>query len=156
MKKDNEKIEHVPSQDYGESQNTPYCITRRYALTFDESVQNLKNGLEELGFDIVGEFDVQHYLSHKIKKMPKHLILSVCEMETATKLITNDIQMGILFPCNVSVKEVEDNSFVEIAIEDTDTTWASSLKLEIVDIAKNTKATLKKVLDMIDQSHYKL
>jgi uncharacterized protein (DUF302 family) len=156
MEKSNEKIGEIPSQDYGESQNTPYCITRRYGLTFDETVQNLKNGLEELGFDIVGEFDVQHYLISKIEKMPKHLILLVCEMETATKLITNDIQMGILFPCNVSVKEVENNSVVEIAIEDTDTTWASSLKWEIMDIAKNTKATLKKVLDNIEQNHFKL
>lgn len=156
MEKSNEKIGQVPSQDYGESQNTPYCITRRYGLTFDETVQNLKNGLEELGFDIVGEFDVQHYLSSKIEKMPKHLILLVCEVETATKLITNDIQMGILFPCNVSIKEVEDKSVVEIAIEDTDKTWSASMKSEIQDIAKNTKATLKKVLDMINKSHFKL
>ncbi|MGY8915095.1 MAG: DUF302 domain-containing protein [Flavobacteriales bacterium] len=156
MEKRNEKMGKVDSQDYGESQNTPYCTTRRYGLTFDETVQNLKIGLEKLGFDIVGEFNVQDYLSSKIEKMPKHLILLVCEKETATKLITNDIQMGILFPCNVSIKEVEHNSIVEIAIEDTDTTWASSLKLEIQDIAKNTKRTLKKVLDDIEQNHFKL
>ena len=88
--------------------------------------------------------------------MPKHLILLVCEKETASELITNDIQMGILFPCNVTVKEVQDNSAIEIAIEDTDTTWAASMKSEIHDIAKNTKATLAKVLDNIGQTHVKL
>lgn len=156
MEKSKDKMQKVDSQDYGESQNTPYCITRRYGLSFDESVKNLKNGLEKLGFDIVAEFDVQHYLSSKIEKMPKHLILMVCEKETASKLITNDIQMGILFPCNVSIKEVEDNSVVEIAVEDTDITWSASMKSEIQDIAKNTKAILKKVFDMIDQTHFKL
>jgi uncharacterized protein (DUF302 family) len=146
----------VDSQDYGESQNTPYCITRRYGQTYEQTVENLKNGLEKLGFDIVGEFNVQHYLKSEIEKMPRHLILLVCEKETASKLITNDIQMGMLFPCNVSVKEIQNNSAVEIAIEDTDTTWAASMKSEIQEIAKNTKAILIKVLDSIEQSNFKL
>ncbi len=156
MENGKEKTKEIPGQDYGESQNTPYCITRRYGQTFEQTVENLKSGLEKLGFDIVGEFDVQQYLKSKIEKMPKHLILLVCEKETASKLITNDIQMGILLPCNVSVKEVMDNQTVEIAIEDTDKTWATSMKKEINEIAKNTKATLTKVLDNIEQSNFKL
>lgn len=156
MENGKEKTKEIPSQDYGESQNTPYCITRRYGQTFEQTVENLKNGLEKLGFDIVGEFDVQEYLKTKMEKMPRHIILLVCEKETASKLITNDIQMGVLFPCNISVKEVKDNSSVEIAIEDTDTTWAASMKSEIQDIAKDTKVTLTKVLDGIEQSQFKL
>jgi uncharacterized protein (DUF302 family) len=156
MENNGEKSKEIHSQDYGESQNTPYCITRRYGQTFEQTVKNLKSGLEKLGFDIVGEFDVQQYLKSQIEKMPRHTILLVCEKETATKLITNDIQMGILLPCNVSAKEVMDNQTVEIAIEDTDKTWATSMKREINEIAKNTKATLTKVLDNMEQSHFKL
>ena len=39
MKKDNEKIEQVPSQDYEESRNTTYCINRRFgSMIFEETV----------------------------------------------------------------------------------------------------------------------
>ena len=156
MENNDKKSKEVPDQDYGESRNTPYCITRRYGHTFDQTVKKLKSGLEELGFDVVGEFDVQKYLKSQMEEMPKHTILLVCEKETASQLISNDIQMGILLPCNVSVKEVMDNQTVEIAIEDTDKTWAPSMKREVSEMAKNTKATLTKVLDNMEQSHFKL
>jgi uncharacterized protein (DUF302 family) len=64
--------------------------------------------------------------------------------------------MSILFPCNITIKEVEDNSIIEVSIEDTDTTWSSSIKKDVMDVAKNTKETLKKVLDNIEQLHVKL
>ena len=157
MENDNKKNKQVSQQDYLESQNTPYCITRRFgSITFEETVQNVKNNLAKLGLDLVGEFDVKQYLDSSFEKMPRHLILMVCETETASKLISSDIQMSILFPCNITIKEVEDNSIIEVSIEDTDTTWSSSIKKDVMDVAKNTKETLKKVLDNIEQLHVKL
>jgi uncharacterized protein (DUF302 family) len=157
MENDNKKNKQVSQQDYLESQNTPYCITRRFgSMTYEETVQNVKNNLAKLGLDLVGEFDVKQYLDSSFIKMPRHLILMVCETETASKLISSDIQMSILFPCHVTIKEVEDNSIIEVSIEDTDTTWSSSMKKDVMDVAKNTKETLKKVLDNIEQLHVKL
>jgi uncharacterized protein (DUF302 family) len=157
MENDNKKNKQVSQQDYLESQNTPYCITRRFgSMTYEETVQNVKNNLAKLGLDLVGEFDVKQYLDSSFEKMPRHLILMVCETETASKLISSDIQMSILFPCNITIKEVEDNSIIEVSIEDTDTTWSSSIKKDVMDVAKNTKETLKKVLDNIEQLHVKL
>ncbi|MBJ7882585.1 DUF302 domain-containing protein [Gelidibacter salicanalis] len=157
MENVNKKNKQVSQQDYSESQNTAYCITRRFgSITFEETVQNVKNNFTKLGLDLVGEFDVKQYLDSSFEKMPRHLILMVCETETASKLISSDIQMSILFPCHVTIKEVEDNSIIEVSIEDTDTTWSSSMKKDVMDVAKNTKETLKKVLDNIEQLHVKL
>ena len=125
-------------------------------MTFEETVQNVKNGLAKSGIDIVGEFDVKKYLNSRFKKIPQHLILMVCETEMASKLISSDIQMSILFPCNVTIKEVEDNSIIEVSIEDTETTWSSSMKKAVMDVAKNTNDTLKKLLDNIEQLNVKL
>jgi uncharacterized protein (DUF302 family) len=75
----------------------------------------------------------------------------VCETEMASKLIASDIQMSILFPCNITIKEVEDNSIIEVSIEDTDTTWSPSFKTAVADVAKKTNKTLKKVLDNIEK-----
>tara|TARA_R110002049_G_scaffold116099_1_gene268414 strand:+ start:13056 stop:13529 length:474 start_codon:yes stop_codon:yes gene_type:complete len=157
MENGKEKNKQVSKQDYSESQNTPYCITRRFgSMTFEETVQNVKNGLAKLGFDIVGEFDVKKYLDARFEKMPRHLILMVCETETASKLISNDIQMSILFPCHVTIKEVEDKAIMEVSIEDTDTTWSSSMKKDVMEAAKSTKNTLKKLLDNIEHPNVKL
>jgi uncharacterized protein (DUF302 family) len=129
MENDNEKNKQVSQQNYSESQNTPYCITRRFgSMTFEETVQNVKNSLAKFGIDLVGEFDVKQYLNSRFNKMPRHLILMVCETEMASKLISSDIQMSILFPCNLTIKDVGDNSIIEVSIEDTETTWSSSMK----------------------------
>jgi uncharacterized protein (DUF302 family) len=157
MENDNEKNKQVSQQNYSESQNTPYCITRRFgSMTFEETVQNVKNSLAKFGIDLVGEFDVKQYLNSRFNKMPRHLILMVCETEMASKLISSDIQMSILFPCNLTIKDVGDNSIIEVSIEDTETTWSSSMKKDVMDVAKNTKETLKKALDNIEQLNVKL
>ena len=64
--------------------------------------------------------------------------------------------MSVLFPCNITVKEVEDNTIIEVSIEDTDITWSSAKKKEIMEVAKNTKNILKKLLDTIEQQNVKL
>jgi uncharacterized protein (DUF302 family) len=157
MENDKEKNKQVSQQNYSESRNTTYCITRRFgSMTFEETVQNVKNNLAKLGIDLVGEFDVKQYLDSSFDKMPRHLILMVCNTEMASNLISSDIQMSILFPCNITIKEVEDNSIIEVSIEDTDTTWSPSFKTDVADVAKKTKKTLKKVLDNIEKLHVKL
>ncbi|TVZ27086.1 hypothetical protein JM83_2103 [Gillisia sp. Hel_I_86] len=80
----------------------------------------------------------------------------VCETETTSKLIASDIQMSILFPRHITIKEVEDNSVIEVSIENPYTTWSFSMKKDVMDVAKNTKSTLIKVLDNIEQLHMKL
>jgi uncharacterized protein (DUF302 family) len=157
MENGNKKNKQVSQQDYSESRNTTYCITRRFgSMTFEETVQSVKNNLAKLGIDLVGEFDVKKYLNSSFDKMPRHLILMVCETEMASKLIASDIQMSILFPCNITIKEVEDNSIIEVSTEDTDTTWSPSFKTDVANVAKKTKKTLKKVLDNINQLNVKL
>ena len=116
----------------------------------------MKNQIERSGLDIVSELDVKEYLGTKIKDMPNHLILLVCDQDTASDLIDNDIQMSILFPCNVTIKEVEDESVVEVSMEDTSVTWSSSLKKDVEEIAKKTKENLKTVLNNIGPTNVKL
>ncbi len=88
--------------------------------------------------------------------MPEHLILMVCNQDTAANLMAIDIQMSILFPCNVTVKEVEDNTVIEVSIEDTDTTWSPSFKTDVADVANKTKEALKGILSNIGRTNFKL
>ncbi|WP_421804089.1 DUF302 domain-containing protein [Flagellimonas sp.] len=156
MAKNEEHKKKTAQQNYRESMNTSYCVRRRYNLTFEEAIDNVKNQLKKSGLDIVSEFDVKEYLGSIMKDMPNHFILLVCDRNTASELIANDIQMGILFPCNVTIKEVEDKSVVEVSMEDTSVTWSSSLKKDVEEIAKKTKENLEKVLSNIGPTNVKL
>ena len=156
MAKNGNNKQKASQQNYSESMNTRYCVTRRYNLTFGEAVQNVRDQLEKSGFDIVSELDVKEYLSSKMEDMPEHIILMVCNRDTASNLMANDIQMSILFPCNVTVKEVEDSTVIEVSIEDTDTTWSSSFKTDVADIANKTKEALKNILSNIGRTNVKL
>jgi uncharacterized protein (DUF302 family) len=156
MAKKDEHGGKVAQQDYSESMNAPLGVTRRYNLTFREGVTNVKTQLERSGFDIVLDFDVKEYLGTKMKNMPNHLILLICNRDMASELIAKDVQASILFPCRVTIKEVMDESVVEVSVEDISVTWSPYLKKSVGGTVKKVQETLIKVLDHIGPMNVKL
>ncbi len=157
MESNKKKIPKVPHQNYTESRNTPYCITRRYgSVTFDESLSNLKNSLQKADFDIIAEMDIEKYLGDYVKGLARHKVLMVCNKKTAAELVSHDLQITTLLPCKISVKELKEESLVEVVIEDIQTTWSTSEKSEIKKLAKDVKQSLTDILDSIEQLNIKL
>ena len=64
--------------------------------------------------------------------------------------------MTTLIPCKISIKEVEDNSIIEVSIEDIEKTWSFSEKPEIKKISAEIKKALTDLLDFIGPKNFKL
>ncbi|MUP47545.1 DUF302 domain-containing protein [Gramella sp. BOM4] len=144
----------MKNQNYTESQHTAYCISQRYgSQPFSEILNNVRGALKKRELDILLELNLKDYLKDHLKDMPSHVILSVCNPETASNAISKDAQTGIFLPCSVTVKEVE-RDIVEVSIEDTGITWSPSK--ELTQIAKKTTETLKGILSEVEQPGMKL
>ena len=154
MEKKNPANKEIKNQNYTESQHTVYCVSQRYgSLPYSEIVDNVKGALKKREFDILLELNLKDYLKGHLKDMPSHVILSVCNPETASLAISKDPQTGIFLPCSVTVKEVA-QGMVEVSIEDTSITWSPSK--ELTQIAKKTTETLQAILSEIEQPRMKL
>ncbi len=157
MENSADKKQRLQSQNYTESRNTSYSIVRRYgSITFDEALTQLRDNLKNRDFDIVAEMDVKKYLKDYIKNIPQLRIIMVCHKKTAANLLSNDIQMTALVPCEISIKAIDDTSLIEVSIEDVETSWAISNNTEIAKLAKKTKQNLSEILDYIGPGNVKL
>lgn len=81
-----------------------YGISKQTMLPFDEAVAKVTDLLKTQGFGILMQIDVQQKIKEKLNKdMEKYLILGACHPPSAYDALQNEIEIGLLLPCNVIV-----------------------------------------------------
>ena len=81
---------------------------------FDEALTKVKAALKAVGFGVLTEIDLQATMQEKIdKSIPQHVILGACNPTLAGQALDADPTIGVLLPCNVVVREVDDGVTVE-------------------------------------------
>ncbi|HUX37568.1 MAG TPA: DUF302 domain-containing protein [Rectinemataceae bacterium] len=99
-----------------------YNNSRRLSLSWDEALAAVKAGLKAQGFGVLTEIDMQTTLREKIgAKIGRYLILGACNPGFANKAIAAEGRIGVLLPCNVLVRELEDASVEVVAINPAET-----------------------------------
>jgi len=85
---------------------THYAISRETSLPFEEAVEKARALLQEAGYGILSEIDVQAKLKEKldIEREP-YLILGACNPPLANEGLNAEPELGTLLPCNVVVYE---------------------------------------------------
>ncbi|MEQ8582819.1 MAG: DUF302 domain-containing protein [Marinoscillum sp.] len=68
------------------------------------------------GFGVLTEIDIQATMKKKLEKdyLP-HLILGACNPVFADKVLSVDQHISLMLPCNVTIRELEDQE-VEVAV----------------------------------------
>lgn len=84
--------------------NCAYGFGRTVAADFGETVRRVRQALQEEGFGILSEIDVQAKLKEKLGvDFRPYLILGACNPRFAFEALTYEIDLGLLLPCNVVV-----------------------------------------------------
>ena len=76
----------------------------------------VEDALKAEGFGVLTEIDIQAAMKKKLDKdyLP-HLILGACNPVFADKVLSVDQHISLMLPCNVTIRQVENND-VEVAI----------------------------------------
>jgi len=93
--------------------NRPYGRMVEIDAGFDEAVELVTAALKEQGFGVLTTIEVDRVLKDKIGvDRDRYVILGACNPELANRGLDADIDLGLLLPCNVVVREEEGRRFV--------------------------------------------
>lgn len=95
-----------------------YTIQTPVSGDFDEVVDTTIVALEDEGFGVLCDIDVQATFEKKLGEgFHQYRILGACNPALAHEGLTEEIELGALLPCNVIVYETEDGEVVVSAVD---------------------------------------
>jgi uncharacterized protein (DUF302 family) len=83
-----------------------YGYVRDVALPFEEAIAKTEAALKTEGFGVLCQIDIQAKLKEKLGvDFPRYVILGACNPPVAYQALQQEINVGLLLPCNVVVYE---------------------------------------------------
>lgn len=126
-------------------------MTNRYGFgttlqcSYEEAVSQVKEALKAEGFGVLTEIDVCQTLHEKVGvEMGPYLILGACNPGLAHRALEQEPEIGLLLPCNVVIRAVEQGYRVEIA--DPETLLGVTGNEQLGAVAGEAKQHLQRVI----------
>ena len=95
--------------------DTTYQFSARVPLTYDDAVARVTAELKKEGFGVLTEIDVKATLKQKLDvEFRRYTILGACNPVLAHQALQEELEIGLLLPCNVIVYEVNGGSVISI------------------------------------------
>ncbi len=92
-------------------QKQKYGFSRTVEIPFDSAIKKIRAALKELGFGVLSEIDIKEKLKENLDvDFRRYTILGACNPSLAYKTLQEDLEIGLLLPCNVIAYEADDAS----------------------------------------------
>lgn len=123
-----------------------YGTTVTTQLPFKEAVSRTRAALQDQGFGVLTEIDVQSTLKTKLDcDMEPYLILGACNPRLAHAALEVEREIGLLLPCNVVVRSVDGRTMVSALDPQVMVTLPD--RPELQPVASDAAARLRAALD---------
>lgn len=100
----------MPAQ---EQQHSNYGYSRTLDVPYSEAVRRAHEALKAEGFGVLCEIDIKEKLKEKLDvDFRNYVILGACNPALAHQSLQEEINIGLLLPCNVIVYEQDGRSVV--------------------------------------------
>ena len=133
-----------------EMQAPRYGMKREVALSYEDAVVRITEALKEQGFGILTEIDVKATLKKKIDvDFTKYIILGACNPPLALKALTEELDIGLLLPCNVTVYEDPNSGKTMVAMIDPEIMVDVTGRKDLEPFAQEVRGKLETALAAI-------
>lgn len=90
-------------------QHSKFGFSKTIDLAYEQAVEKARGALKDEGFGVLCEIDLKEKLKEKLGvDFRKYVILGACNPPLAYKTLQEEINIGLLLPCNVIVYEADE------------------------------------------------
>jgi uncharacterized protein (DUF302 family) len=127
-----------------------YGIRRTLDVPLEEAIERITVQLKEQGFGILTEIDMKATLKKKLDvDIRRYVILGACNPQLAYKAFQNELEIGLLLPCNVIVYETDDRKST-VSFIDPLMMMGVTESEALGEMAIEARKRLDKALDALD------
>ena len=95
-----------------------YALTTTVRRSFEATLDATRASLTDQGFGILTEIDIQATLKAKLDvDIPPQVILGACRPPLAHAALQLEPSVGLLLPCNIVVRTLDDDTTVVEALD---------------------------------------
>ncbi len=133
-------------------QQTTLSYTVTLNIPFEQAIERIKDSLKEEGFGVLTEIDVKETLKKKLDAdFRKYVILGACNPKLAHESLSNDLNIGLLLPCNVIVYENEDGKIVVSAVDPNALMNLSENKELLCEVASLASEKIHRCIEKLER-----
>src|SRR5687767_4008553 len=105
-----------------QTERQKYGFSRTVDFEFEEATERTREALKTEGFGVLSEIRLDEKLKEKLGvDFRRYVILGACNPPLAYKTLQEEINIGLLLPCNVIVYEAEEAGKSVVAAIDAKT-----------------------------------
>ncbi len=137
--------------DATQKEQRKYGISRTINAAFDEAAERSREALKTEGFGVLSEIRLDEKLKEKLGvDFRRYVILGACNPPLAYKTLQEDINIGLLLPCNVIVYEAEDkNQSIVAAIDAKAMLSVVGDNPAVDEVANEVNERLRRVVEQV-------
>lgn len=126
-----------------------YCFTKKVKYSFEDTIAKATDELQKEGFGILTEIDVKATMKKKLDKdIEPYRILGACNPPYAYEAINAEPRIGVMLPCNVIVRQAEDDT-VEVSAVDPVASMMAIKNESLGNVALEVRDKLERVIQNI-------
>jgi len=137
------RVQQVKQQKYG--------FSRTVDGAFEEATERTREALKKEGFGVLSEIRLDEKLKEKLGvDFRRYVILGACNPPLAYKALQEEINIGLLLPCNVIVYQSDDkNKSVVAAIDAQAMLSVVGENHALNEVANDANERLRKAIEQI-------
>lgn len=126
-----------------------YYISKQVNMKFDEAITRVTETLKNEGFGVMTTIEMDKKFKEKLDvDIPRYTILGACNPSYAYEAMQSEDKIGLMLPCNVIVRQLENNT-VEVSAINPVVAMQPVENENINDVMEEVRIRLSKAIDLI-------